>query len=338
MCKGTKKNPEKNISLDILIKKAATKTFFGKKCVSLQKNCDKHQRLQLKTINTKMKLRLLLFASIFMMMAMLSCNKNKQENSNIITQADASSFIKGDSMIYGLACDGTSDSTIIVYPFDGGDPVAYSCIDASQKHRIIGTPQIGDWVGLILDKEDKTIATMVVNLDQLKGTWTYPVMPTLKDFEHLSKRMQKRMQREALENMPDSIKNLYFIPREYGFTLKRSHVAQAVGRIFSGSSIEDDSPVKYPEVKAYQQWFSWNGKLILVSTNRNRINIGEDKSKEMEFSFDTLSFISMTNDSLILEQNGVRYGFHRKGSTIEANALATQKAQEADKKAAENLK
>lgn len=285
-----------------------------------------------------MKLIQFIFISIFTATIMLSCNKDKQGNENLIQEVDASDLIIGDSMVYGLACDGTSDSAIVVYPFDGSDPVTYSCIDASRQHRIIGSPQIGDWVGLVLDKEDKSTANTVINLDQLKGTWTYSVLPTLKDFEHLSKRMQKRMQREALENMPDSVKETYFIPREYGFTLKRSHVAQAVGNVYSGSSLEDDSPVKYPEVKKYQQWFAWNGKLILVSTKNGRLNIASEKQEKPEFSFDTLEFVSMTNDSLVLTQNGIRYGFHRKNSTIEANAHATKKAQEANKKAAEKMK
>lgn len=285
-----------------------------------------------------MKLRYLPFTFFFLTLLMLSCNKTKDDNSSLIKAVDVSDQIVGDSMIYGLTCDGTNDSNIVVYPFDGSDPIRYSCIEAFQQHRIIGSPQIGDWVGLMLDKDDKNTATIVINLDQLKGTWTYPVMPTLKDFEHLSKRMQKKMQREALENMPDSVKEIYFVPREYGFTLKRSHVAQAVGRVYSGSTLEDDSPVKYPDVKLYQQWFSWNGKLILVSTDKSRISINDVKKENTTFSFDTLSFVSMTNDSLILEQNGVRYGFHRKNNAIEANAEATQKAKEADMKAKDNLK
>lgn len=285
-----------------------------------------------------MKLRYLPFGFLILTIFIISCNKSKEESKELIKAVDVSDKIIGDSMVYGLTCDGSSDSNIVVYPLDGSDPIKYSCIDAFQQHRIIGSPQIGDWVGLVLDKEDANTATMVINLDQLKGTWTYPVLPTLKDFEHLSKRMQKKMQREALENMPDSVKETYFIPREYGFTLKRSHVAQAVGRVYSGNTLEDDSPVKYPEVKLYQQWFAWNGKLILVSTKNSRINLDNHKAENTEFVFDTLSFISMTNDSLILEQHGIRYGFHRKNSTIEANAEATQKAQEADKKAKENLK
>ena len=151
-----------------------------------------------------MKIKYLFFATFAGILTMVSCGKKNEPVANIGTLIDVSKQIVGDSMIYGLACEGTSDSNIVVYPFNGGDPIKYSCIDAHKRHRIIGHPEIGDWVGLVLDKEDTTVATMVVNLDQLKGTWTYTVMPTFKDFKHLSKRMQKKMESTLIEQMPDS--------------------------------------------------------------------------------------------------------------------------------------
>ena len=66
---------------------------------------------------------------------------------------------------------------------------------------------------------------MVIDLDQLKATWTYPVMPKLRDVSHLSKRQQARI----LANMPDSIVETYMVPRQYGFTLKRMSEAMAAG-------------------------------------------------------------------------------------------------------------
>ena len=268
----------------------------------------------------------------------MSCSNNKKNAADSMNDSiiDASSLIVGDSMIYGLACDGTNDSAILVYPFDGGDPITYYTLDAAKQKRIIGKPQIGDWVGLVLDKEDSTTATMVINLDLIKGTWTYPVMPTFKDFAHLSKRMQKRMERQLLENMPDSVKETYMIPREYGFTLKRGHAAQSVGKIMKGNTLEDDSPVEYPPVKNYIQWFTWNGKLILVSTDKSIL--ARHEKKDVKFMFDTLDIISLDYDTLTLEMKNIRYGFHRKSSTTGANAEAAKKALEADKKAAEKLK
>lgn len=271
-----------------------------------------------------------------MLIIFISCGEKKKNAEAIPQIQDASSLIVGDSMVYGLACDGTSDSFIVVFPFNGDDPVTYSCIDAHKDNRIIGKPQIGDWVGLMLDPEDSTTATFVINLDQLKGTWTYPVLPTLKDFKHLSKKMQRKLERQKISEMTDSMKESLLVPREYGFSLKRGHMAQAVGNVYKGSSLEDDSPVEYPAVKNYKQWFIWNTKIILVS---GQINILNDKNtKKTKDVLDTLDFVSLTEDSLILKHHNTIYGFHRKGSALEANAEATKKAQEADKKAAESLK
>ncbi len=285
-----------------------------------------------------MKIKYLFFATFAAFLTMISCGKKEEPTVNVETPVDVSKLIVGDSMIYGLACEGTSDSNIVVYPFSGGDPVKYSCIDAHKSHRIIGHPEIGDWVGLVLDKEDTTVATTVVNLDQLKGTWTYTVMPTFKDFKHLSKRMQKKMENSIMEQMPDSEKALYMVPREYGFSLKRSHNAEPVGRVRRSAGADEDSPVEYPEVKHYVQWFSWNGKLILVSQKRQPKTEDHKDAQPPKPTFDTLDYVKMTNDTLILMHNGEIQGYHRKSSARQANEQANKKAAEADKKAAENLK
>lgn len=276
------------------------------------------------------------FIIISFFILMISCGK-KNANENQIFQIDVTDQIKNDSMVYGLACEGTSDSFIVVYPFSGEDPVTYSCIYAKKKGKIIGKPQIGDWVGIVLDSNDTTVADMIINLDQIKGTWTYPVMPTFKDFKNLSAKMRRRMEAQAINELPDSEKALYLIPREYGFSLKRNHVAQPVGRVFTSNGVNDDSPVEYPEVKNYQQWFSWNGRLILVSAKMNG-NEGIESKEKQKVIFDTLDYVSLNDDSLILIYKNKRMGFHRKSSAISANAEATKKAQEADKKAAESLK
>lgn len=282
-----------------------------------------------------MKKLLYTFISTAVIAAATSCGNSTTPAGEHAEDSTAEvSPIVNDSMVYGLACDGTNDSVIIVYPFDGGDPVTYSCIDAHEAGRIIGSPSIGDWVGLVISKESPDEADMVINLDQLKGTWTYPVMPTIKEFSNMSKRMQQRMQRQAMADMPDSVKNLYMVPREYGFSLKRAHVAQAVGRVYSGNTLTDDSPVEYPKVKNYKHWYTWNGKLILISDDSQQV-LASQHSHEHE-TFDTLEFHSLTNDSLVLTLNGIRYGFHRKQNALTANADAQKKAKEAaDKKAEE---
>lgn len=256
--------------------------------------------------------------SLFILIATWGCKGKTTPTEMSIEDNPASDIvIKGDSMIYGLSCDGTSDSVVVIWPFSGGDPVTYNCIEAKQAHKIIGKPEIGDWIGVMPNPEDPSEATMVIALDQLKGTWTYPVMPVMKDLQHMSRRMQKRM----MENMPDSVKQTFFIPREYGFTLKRGHVAQPVGRIMRKNTLEDDSPVQYPEVRNYKGWYLCNGRLLLVSGENNLLNIG-NKSKKTPDVIDTLDFVEMTTDSLILKHNGTRYGFHRKENAMKANESA----------------
>lgn len=234
--------------------------------------------------------------------------------------------IKNDSMIYGLACDGTTDSFVVIWPF-GGDPITYNIIEAKANGMVIGKPSIGDWTGIMVNPDDTTEATVVINLDALKGTWCYPVMPVMKDLQHMSKRMQQRM----MSDMPDSVKNTYMVPREYGFTLKRSHVAQPVGRIMRSNTLEDDSPVQYPEVRNYKEWYVVNGKLLLVSGMRTLPGMKGNEAKKQPDIIDTLEFVYMDNDSLILKHHGTTYGFHRRANAMAANAKATTAAQQQDK-------
>ncbi len=234
--------------------------------------------------------------------------------------------IKNDSMIYGLACDGSSDSAVVLWPFNGGDPITISCIDAKHAGKVMGRPEIGDWVGVMVDPQDSTDATFVLNLDELKGTWTYPVMPVFKDLQHMSKRMQRRF----LAQMDDSIMQSFMVPRQYGFVLKRSHQAFAVGRIMRNNTLEDDSPVSYPKVKNYKRWYVVNGKLLLVSGDFRMPD--DKKAKRRPDVVDTLTFEKLQGDSLVLSHNGVTYHFHRQESAAAANAAAQAAADKQNKR------
>jgi hypothetical protein len=261
------------------------------------------------------------------MTTLSGCHK-KDAASDELTPSmyDVEVEIKGDSMLYGLTCDGTSDSVVVIWPFSG-NPITLNCIDAKQNHRIIGKPEIGDWIGVMRSQEDSMDATMVINLDQLKGTWTYPVLPVMKELQSMSRRTQRRM----MADMPDSIRNTFFVPREYGFTLKRLHQAQSVGRVMRNNTLEDDSPVIYPEVKNYRKWYMLNGRLLLVSAKRASKDSNSKDVKPIAV-LDTLEFIHMSEDSLILTLHGKQYGFHRKNSSLEANAEAIKAQEKIDNK------
>lgn len=261
---------------------------------------------------------------------MASCgggNKSKE------APATPASTEEKDSMRYGLTCDGTNDSVIVFLPFEtDADPVTYNIEVAHANGKIIGQPQIGDWVGILLNPEDTTEATMVVDLDEMKATWTYEVRPTWKAASKLSRRALAR----KLDNIPDSMKQAYLVPREYGFTLKRSRVAQPVGRVMKQSSLEDDSPVEYPKVKNYIRWQCRNGHLYLTSTDgpaEPRVNADASAKvpKQIEY-VDTLEFVYLTMDSLVLmTQDNKRLSFHRKANGRAANAAATKAAEKTQK-------
>jgi hypothetical protein len=242
-----------------------------------------------------------------------------------------------DKMIYGLACDGCSDSVIVFMPFNLGDslsypdPISLNIVEAMRNKQVFGHPEIGDWVGVMMNPDNPKEATMVVDLDQLKGTWTYQVLPKLKQ-------MATKSEKQIEAELTDSMREILFVPREYGFSLKRSHNAEPVGRVRRSAGADEDSPVEYPEVKHYVQWFSWNGKLILVSQKRQPKTEDHKDAQPPKPTFDTLDYVKMTNDTLILMHNGEIQGYHRKSSARQANEQANKKAAEADKKAAENLK
>ena len=163
------------------------------------------------------------------------------------------------------------------------------------------------------------------DLDQLKATWTYPVMPKLREVSHLSKRQQARI----LANMPDSIVETYMVPRQYGFTLKRMSEAVAVGRVMINKDVDDDSPVEYPAVPQYTEWHAYNGKLILVQGRRELEDVvNNEKTKR-----DTFTFVYMKGDSLALsDREGRIQGFHRSLNAMKANAKAHAAAEKLNSK------
>ncbi len=267
-------------------------------------------------------------------LAMLSCHHGpKPQRVKTNLPISMSKPAKGDKAIYGLACMGCSDTAVVLLPNGGGDPIRYNILDATRNHQVFGDIEIGDWICVMpcTDKDDKNGADMVIDLDKLKATWTYPVMPHLRDVTHLSKRQQARI----LANMPDSIVETYMIPRDYGFTLKRMSEARSIGFVMANSSVEDDSPVEYPEVPQYTEWHAYNGKLILVKGRYEFNNVVFNKTT----TYDTLSFVYMKDDSLALrDSRGNIQSYHRKANARTANAAAQKAALKAAEKIKEELK
>ncbi|MGM9708143.1 MAG: hypothetical protein ACI3ZB_00845 [Prevotella sp.] len=238
--------------------------------------------------------------------------------------------LKGDMTVYGLACEGCSDSVIVLLPNDGRDPVRYDIIDAMRNGKVLGKPKVGDWMGLVVNSEDSTVADIAIDLDQLKGTWCYIVMPKMRDYEKMSKRMQERMER----NMPDSVKATYMIPREYGFSLKRQWTASSVGYVREQSSLADESPVVYPQLSYFTEWHIWNGKLVMTSGTPDLESIDKEGSLKLkDVRLDTCDIVYLRDDSLVLASDGVQRSYYRQSAENNINKKAQQMIEKLTKEA-----
>ena len=236
------------------------------------------------TILSDMKKNTLLMILVAILF-MVACKNEKKE----VLPIGLNTHIEGDSTLYGLACDGCTDSVLVFLSGKGGDPVTYDIIDAMSQHNIIGRPHVGDWVAVLTDPEDSTKAAMVINLDELKGTWTQKKTPILKERIHntaLSEEEQARMD-SAIQKMMQ--------PVDIGFALKRHYTAAPVGMSMR-SRAKNDSPVIMPMPKFYVEWHVFNGQLVLKE--RQFTNV-EGKRTAVE-KYDTASFVMMTRDSLVL--------------------------------------
>lgn len=240
---------------------------------------------------------------MILLLAAFSCGNGDKKSNNLYDKPSSRVKVDGDSTLYGLACEGCTDSVLVFLSFDGGDPVTFDIIAASKKKKIIGKPETGDWVGVVLNPDDKTKADMEIDLDQLKGTWVYMAMPKIRDKGANVNNVYVDKQEE------DSILQSLMVPREIGFALKRNGVAESVGMFFSNTDAEN-SPVIYPEVRRYSDWGIFNGRLLL--SGKAPKHAGKKGMKRLPAVSDTAEFVFMMKDSLQLRfKDGVR-NYYRK--------------------------
>lgn len=214
-----------------------------------------------------------------------ACTNNNKSDADS-TVIDVHQKAKGDSAIYGLACEGCNDSIIVFLPYSGGDPDTFDIVNARREHQVFGHPQIGNELSVMLNSEDKDEATMVINVEDLKGKWCYQVMPKMRAMEAMPKKMQRRM----IANMPDSMRKTLLVPREVGYDLRRNSMVRPIG--MRPQQSEEDSPVEYPQTNHYRSWRLYNGKII--------------------FDKDTASIVLMMRDSLVLDFGDHQQAFYRK--------------------------
>ena len=250
--------------------------------------------------------------------------KPKEKQEKLLTTT-----MKGDKTVYGLACEGCNDTVIVLLPLDNSDPVTYNILDATRAGNIRGKVSIGDRLALVLDPNDKKKATLVIDLEDLMGIWCYIVMPKLKDFTNMCNREQAR----KLAAMPDSLRQTYYIPREYGFWVKQNWMAQSVGYIREDPSVADESPVVYPALGYFTAWHIWNGKFIIVSGTPKEDSKGN--MTVVNLHNDTCDIAYLDGDSLVLSSDGASRSYYKKKNIGEVNKKAKKIADQLSKKALE---
>lgn len=287
------------------------------------------QKVTLSMMRAKILMTVTLAAGL---LGACSSDKATKDDSNI--QVESELKITGDKTVYGLACEGCNDSTILLLPYDGSDPVKYDIIDATRNHKVRGKIKTGDWICLLTNKNDKHVADFVMDLDQLRGIWCYIVMPKMRDYTKMSKRLQARM----MENMSDSMKETFLIPREYGFWLKRQWQAQSVGYVRESSTLAEESPVVYPQLGYYVAWGIWNGKIIIARGTPKFSDTGQVTVTNMVN--DTCDVDFLDADSLVLSSDGQSRSYYRKNDINDvnkrANAIAAMRSKQALQQATEN--
>ncbi len=246
--------------------------------------------------------KILVYILLFVAVTVVSCGGKENKNDKYNDSLSVSTKVKGDSTLYGLACEGCTDSVLIFLSFDGGDPDTFDIIGAVKNRKVIGVPETGDWVGVILNDSDRNKADMVIDLDQLKGDWVYLAKPVL------DKDVEKGMKAGVVNGEMDSLIKVSMIPREQGFSLKRNNVAEPIGMRFMNKT-QEKSLVTYPEIKRYSEWRIFNGKLIL---SESQIKETGKKAPATAVRNDTAEFIFMLKDSLRLKFGDEQRSYYRK--------------------------
>jgi hypothetical protein len=209
-----------------------------------------------------------------------------------------------DQTIYGLACDGCND-TLVVYlpiPYDGGDPDTLYILNAVKKRKIMGKIHIGDKLAIMRSENDSTVADLVLVTEQLMGQWRYLVYPTL----HQRADMEGNTENQKIDQLPDSIKQLLKIPKEYGIDIKHDNLMYVPGSYARNVTSDEESPVEYPIAQLYNEWKIFNGRFVLLRCEAD--SLGEIQA----LASDTADVMLLEADSLVLRFKDGPKGYYRK--------------------------
>lgn len=241
------------------------------------------------------------FFSILVALLLTACSSGMQQQpAQEITAYNEEQPLPGDSTIYGLACEGCTDSILVFLPYSGGDPDTIDILNARVQRRVFGRPGIGDQVAVVLNGNRK-VADIVINLDRLKGEWCYQVMPRLRRRAGVSADSIVQLP----PDFPDSLRKKWFQPREYGVEIRRDYTARPIG-VQRNNAEPQNGPVEYPVAKRYRAWRIFNGHLLLSEARRDTLG------NQQIFNTDTADIIIMRHDTLLLRFKDHEQGYYRK--------------------------
>lgn len=239
---------------------------------------------------------------IFMIMAglMTACSTGSNPTAQEITAYNNEQPLPGDTTVYGLACEGCTDSILVYLPFTGGDPDTIDILNARVQRRVFGRPDIGDRLAVVMSDRYKT-ADIVINLDRLKGEWCYQVMPRLRPRAGVSADSIVQLP----PDFPDSLRKKWFQPREYGIDIRGDYTARPIG-LQRNNADRQNGPVEYPTLKRYRQWRIYNGHLLLSEARRDTMG------NQHFTNTDTADIVFMRHDTLQLRFRDHEQGYYRK--------------------------
>ena len=252
-----------------------------------------------------MSMRRMLPVALAIALFVTACSGDKKgkDDGNIETVKDVR--LPGDSTFYGLACDGCTDSVLVVLPSDDSDPVTFSIIEAMRYRKVFGKPKIGDMMSVVVNKDNKRKADLLIDLEELKGTWVYQVMPKMRKMPHVAGMPQQKASPER-----DSMMQKLMVPIEQGFKIKKQFTMDPVGLRFKQTSLTGESPVEYPQAEYYKEWHVLNGRLVFTE---GTIDTGNKKRRKLKPQKDTVEIVLMMKDSLQLKfKDGIKAYYRKK--------------------------
>lgn len=235
------------------------------------------------------------------MLFFMACGKSQKPMPEVAL-AEALGSEQNDSTIYGLACDGCTDTILVLLSNVESEPDTFNILKATKMHRVFGRPKIGDRLAVVRSPKDSTVADMVIDLEDLRGQWVVLIPPTLRERADHPGLTQKQL----AELLPDSLREVLMVPHEYGFQIKNDNTMRPLGVNYNPTTTDDELPVKYPVVKRYREWKLLNGNILLTVTELD--SLGQSHPTLV----DTCSFVYLQGDSLALRFNDGVQGFYRK--------------------------